>query len=64
VRIGTWNIGSLTCKFREVLDTMIRWCVIFFLRSRDEMEGAKVKRGGRYRLQTLVHREIRQPRMT
>jgi exonuclease III len=24
VRVGTWNIGSLTGKLREVVDTMIR----------------------------------------
>jgi exonuclease III len=30
VRIGTWNVGSLTYKPREVLDTMIRRCVNIF----------------------------------
>jgi exonuclease III len=24
VRVGTWNVGSLTGKLREVVDTMIR----------------------------------------
>jgi exonuclease III len=27
VRVGTWNVGSLTGKLREVVDTMIRRCV-------------------------------------
>jgi hypothetical protein len=27
VRVGTWNVGSLTGKLREVIDTMIRQCV-------------------------------------
>jgi hypothetical protein len=27
VRIGTWNVGSLMGKLREVVDTMIMWCV-------------------------------------
>jgi hypothetical protein len=27
VRVVTWNIGSLTGKLREVVDTMIRRCV-------------------------------------
>jgi hypothetical protein len=42
VRVCIWNVGSLTGKLREVVDTMIR--------RRDEMEGAKGKGGGRYRL--------------
>jgi hypothetical protein len=27
VCVGTWNVGSLTDKLREVVDIMIRWCV-------------------------------------
>jgi hypothetical protein len=27
VHVGTWNVGSLTCKLREVVDIMIWWCV-------------------------------------
>jgi hypothetical protein len=27
VRVGTWNVGSLMSKLREVVDTMIRWRV-------------------------------------
>jgi hypothetical protein len=27
LRVGTWNVGSLTGKLREIVDTMIRWCV-------------------------------------
>jgi exonuclease III len=27
VRVGTWNVGSLMGKLREVVGTMIRWCV-------------------------------------
>jgi hypothetical protein len=27
VRIGIWNVGSLTGKLREIVDTMIRRCV-------------------------------------
>jgi hypothetical protein len=27
LRVGTWNVGSLTDKLREIVDTMIRWRV-------------------------------------
>jgi hypothetical protein len=27
LRVGTWNVGSLTDKLREIVDTMIRRCV-------------------------------------
>jgi exonuclease III len=27
VRVGTCNVGSLTDKLREIVDTMIRWRV-------------------------------------
>jgi hypothetical protein len=27
LRVGTWNIGSLTSKLREIVDIMIRWRV-------------------------------------
>jgi hypothetical protein len=27
LRVGTWNVGSLTSKLREIVDTMIRRCV-------------------------------------
>jgi hypothetical protein len=27
LRVGTWNVGSLTGKLREIVDTMIRWRV-------------------------------------
>jgi hypothetical protein len=44
-------------KLQEVVDTMIRWHVNILCVSGDEMEGAKGKGGGIYRLQTLVHRK-------
>jgi hypothetical protein len=42
-------------KLREIVDTMIRQCE-YSLRSGNEMEWPKGKRGERYWLQTLVHR--------
>jgi hypothetical protein len=45
LHVGTWNVGSLTGKLREIVDTMIKI-----------PEGAKGEGGGRYRIHTLVHR--------
>jgi exonuclease III len=30
LRVGTWNVGSLTGKLREIVDTMIRRRVNIF----------------------------------
>jgi exonuclease III len=63
VRIGTWNVGSLTGKLREVVDTMIMWCVNILCIQETKWMGQKAKKVGivldksRYRLQTLIHRK-------
>jgi hypothetical protein len=43
VRVVTWNIGSLTGKLREVVDTMIRRCVNIFCVQETKWKGQKAK---------------------
>jgi hypothetical protein len=43
VRVGTWNVGSLTGKFQEVVDTMIRWRVNILCVHETKWNGQKVK---------------------
>jgi hypothetical protein len=43
VRIGTWNVGSLTGKLREVVDTMIRRRVNILCVQETKWKGQKAK---------------------
>jgi exonuclease III len=43
VRIGTWNVGSLTDKFREVVDTIIRRRVNILCVQEMKWKGQKAK---------------------
>jgi hypothetical protein len=43
MRVGTWNVGSLTGKLREVVDTMIRRCVNIFCVQETKWKGQKAK---------------------
>jgi hypothetical protein len=43
VRIGTWNVGSLTRKLREVVDTMIRRRVNILCVQETKWKGQKAK---------------------
>jgi hypothetical protein len=43
LRIGTWNVGSLTGKLREIVDTMIRRCVNILCVQETKWKGQKVK---------------------
>jgi exonuclease III len=43
VCVGTWNVGSLTGKLREVVDTMIRWCVNILCVQETKWNGQKAK---------------------
>jgi hypothetical protein len=43
VRVGTWNVRSLTGKLREVVDTMIRRCVNILCVQEMKWMGQKVK---------------------
>jgi hypothetical protein len=43
VRVGTWNIGSLTGKLREVVDTMIRRRVNILCVHETKWKGQKAK---------------------
>jgi hypothetical protein len=43
VRVGTWNVGSLTGKLREVVDTMIRRRVNILCVQEMKWKGQKVK---------------------
>jgi exonuclease III len=43
VRVGTWNVGSLTSKLREVVDTMIRQHVNILCVQLTKWKGQKVK---------------------
>jgi hypothetical protein len=43
VRVGTWNVGSLTGKLREVVDTMIRWRVNILCVQETKWKGQKAK---------------------
>jgi hypothetical protein len=43
VRVGTWNVGSLTGKIREVVDTIIRQHVNIFCIQETKWKGQKVK---------------------
>jgi exonuclease III len=43
VRVGTWNVGSLTNKLREVVDTMIRWRVNILCFQETKWNGQKTK---------------------
>jgi hypothetical protein len=52
LRVVIWNVGSLTGKLREIVDTMIRRRVNILCVPETKWNG---EGGGRYRLQTLVH---------
>jgi exonuclease III len=43
VRVGTWNVGSLTGKLREVIDTMIRRRVNILCIQETKWKGQKAK---------------------
>jgi exonuclease III len=43
VCIGTWNVRSLTGKFREVVDTMIRWHMNILYVQEMKWKGQKAK---------------------
>jgi exonuclease III len=43
VRVGTWNVGSLTSKLREVVDTMFRWRVNILCVRETKWKGQKAK---------------------
>jgi exonuclease III len=43
VRVGTWNVGSLTDKLQEVVDTMIRRSVIILYVQETKWKGQKAK---------------------
>jgi exonuclease III len=43
VRVGTWNIGSLMGKLREVVDSMIRWRVNILCVQEMKWKGQKAK---------------------
>jgi exonuclease III len=43
VRVGTWNVGSLTGKLREVIDTMIRRRVNILCIQETKWKGQKTK---------------------
>jgi exonuclease III len=43
VRVGTWNVESLTDKLREVVDTMIRWHVNILYVQKTKWKGQKAK---------------------
>jgi exonuclease III len=44
VRVGTWNVGSLTGKLREVVDTMIRRRVNILYIQETKWKGQKAKK--------------------
>jgi exonuclease III len=43
VHVGTWNVGSLTGKLQEVVDTMIRRCVNILCVQEMRWKGQKAK---------------------
>jgi hypothetical protein len=43
MRVGTWNVGSLTDELREVVDTMIRQCVNILCIQETKWKGQKAK---------------------
>jgi hypothetical protein len=43
VHVGTWNVGSLTGKLREVVDTMIRRRVNILCIQETKWKGQKAK---------------------
>jgi hypothetical protein len=43
VRVGTWNIGSLTGNLREIVDTMIRRRVNILRVQKTKWKGQKAK---------------------
>jgi hypothetical protein len=43
LRVGTWNVWSLTGKLREIVDTMIRRCVNILCVQETKWKGQKVK---------------------
>jgi exonuclease III len=43
VRVGTWNVGSLTGKLQEVVDTMIRQSVNILYVQETKWKGQKAK---------------------
>jgi hypothetical protein len=43
LRVGTWNVGSLTGKLREIVDTMIRRCVNILCVQETKWKGQKSK---------------------
>ena len=47
IRIGNWNVGSLTGKGRELVDVMQRRKIMIFVCTRDKMERKKCKKAWR-----------------
>jgi hypothetical protein len=43
LRVGTWNVGSLPGKLREIVNTMIRWRVNILCVQETKWKGQKVK---------------------
>jgi hypothetical protein len=43
LRVGTWNVGSLTGKLREIVDTMISRCVNILCVQKMKWKGKKAK---------------------
>jgi hypothetical protein len=44
LRVGIWNVGSLTGKLREIVDTMIRWCVNILCVQETKWKGQRRRR--------------------
>ena len=43
IRLGSWNVGSLTCKLRELVDTATRRCVNTLCVQETKLKGQKAK---------------------
>lgn len=56
IRLGSWNVGSLTGKLRELVDTAIRRRVnILCIQETKWTDGPEGEGGREYRFQAMVH---------
>ena len=57
IRLGSWNVGSLTGKLRELVDTATRRRVNILCVQETKWKGQMGEGDGQYMFQALVHRD-------
>ena len=60
IHLGSWNVGSLTGKLRELVDTVTRRRVNILCVQETKWKGQKAKEVDNTGFQALVHRDSRE----